>query len=160
MQYEATEVDNLVFVMLQDGQETRGLVWSHGKITLSRPRRAGVGVSLVLALSLVGCAPARPPVIQPQATGAPTGPSYATVAAVRPIRTPGAGASDPGTAILDAMGVSREMAAGASSEIVVRTDRGETLSVVQPSAANLTPGERVMVVPGGLPRLVPLPPQG
>jgi outer membrane lipoprotein SlyB len=43
---------------------------------------------------------------------------------------------------------------GTESEVVVRTDDGQTLSVVQPDPAGLVPGVRVEVVPGPTPHLV------
>jgi outer membrane lipoprotein SlyB len=119
---------------------------------------------LIVVTALAGCAPPRPPVTQasPAETAAGLqGPAYATVASVRPIGGFGTTAdTNPDAAILPAMGVAASaMPSGsASSEIVVRTDGGETLSVVQPDAAGLSPGERVMVLPGGLPRLTPVSP--
>jgi hypothetical protein len=146
--------------ILRGAQKGRGGVWPGILITFLRGRRASVGVPLAAALALFGCAPARPPVSGPRAAvAAPAGPGYATVAAVRPISAIGGAGGGPDAAILPAMGISSEAApaSGALSEIVVRTDGGETLSVVQPNAINLAPGERVMIVPGGLPRVVPAP---
>lgn len=117
-------------------------------------------------LALTACATGRPPAPQAGSTvAAPTGPDYATVAAVRPINDEGSGGGgaapggDPRADILAAMGVSPVAASGqaAPSEIVVRTDGGDTLSIVQTGGAGFTPGERVVVVPGGQPRLVPAP---
>ena len=153
-------------VGLHDAQEDRGAVWRFVAITFLRARFRALSVPLLMAIGLVGCATVTPPVLEAQgskqAAVVPTGPDYATVAAVRPIRVFAAAADDPQAAILAAMNGSDSAAApgSASSEIIVRTDNGETLSVVQPDSSRLTPGERVMIVPGGLPRLVPvLPPR-
>ena len=124
-------------------------------ITFSRADFNGVGIAFLAALGLLGCAPASPPIAQPQPQTEPEGPGYATVAAVRPIVNPRATEFDPQKAILAAMGLpwAPGAAIGASSEIVVRTDGGEIPSVVQPDpgapASSLKLGERVMVVPGG-----------
>jgi len=114
---------------------------------------------LMVVLALSGCAPARPPLSQPQA-GLSAAAVFATVAAVRPIPALGGSVNDPQAAILAAMGVS-VAPGGAASEIVLRRDDEATESVVQPTtAADLAPGERVMVVPGGSgQRLVPATPQ-
>jgi TOBE domain len=148
-------------VILPDAQKVRATVWRTAGITFLRAAFHGLRVPLLVAATLPGCASARPPVLKPQAAVAPVGPAYATVAAVRPIRPLAPAGGDTQAAILAAMSVSPAVAAagGSSSEIVVRTDGGETLSVVQPNSADLTPGERVIIVPAGLPRLVPASPQ-
>ena len=148
---------------LLDAQEYRDSVLTSGAITFPRARLR-TAAALVAALALDGCAPPRPPVVLQQTAVAPVGPAYAIVVAVRQIPGSGAAASDPQTAILDAMGLIQTAANGASSEIVVRTDDGHAISVVRSSAAdpasNLRVGERVRVVPGGLLRLAPAVPQG
>jgi hypothetical protein len=92
---------------------------------------------------------------------APNGPHYATVETVRPIHASAAMERDPQAAILAAMSVSQSGTAtsATSAEIVVRMDGGETLSVIEPDSAGLAPGRRVIVMPGELTRLVPVPPQ-
>jgi hypothetical protein len=145
---------------LHTAQKDRGAVWGAGLITFSGAKGSvlamgGLGVLLMLS----ACATGKAPVLQPRDAGAgPAGPDYATVAAVRPINEGGSG-GDARADILTAMGVSPLAGAGqaAPSEIVVRTDDGETLSVVQAGGAGFVPGERVTVVPGGQPRLVPAP---
>jgi hypothetical protein len=129
-----------------------------GSITFSRPGLEGKGVLMMAVLVLSSCAPARAPMLSPPQ--AATGPDYATVAAVRPIPGTAAGEIDPQADILTAMGLSPAATArgGAKTEIILRRDDGETLSVVEPKAADLVPGERVMVLPGDQPRLAPVPP--
>ena len=146
---------------LHGAQEARGSVWPTRRITFLR----GIATPLTAVLAFSGCAPARPPALQQQATVSATAPSpvaraYATVAAVRPIGSFASSGSDPDAAILPAMGVSSAVGSvsGAMSEIIVHTDSGETLSVVQPSTVALAPGERVIVLPGSGRRLVPAPP--
>ncbi len=144
---------------LRNAQKDRGAVWLTAPITFARASWK----PLIVVAALAGCAPPRPPVTQDspaEMAAGLQGPAYATVASVRPIGGFGTAETNPDAAILPAMGVaSSAMPSGrASSEIVVRTDGGETLSVVQPDAAGLSPGERVMVLPGGLPRLTPVSP--
>jgi hypothetical protein len=129
---------------LHGAQEARGSVWPTGRITFLR----GIATPLTAVLALSGCAPS------------PVARAYATVAAVRPIGSFASSGSDPDAAILPAMGVSSAVGSvsGAMSEIIVHTDSGETLSVVQPSTVALAPGERVIVLPGSGRRLVPAPP--
>jgi outer membrane lipoprotein SlyB len=117
---------------------------------------------LLLACGLAGCAsgvrPAMP--AAPAVASAASGPKEGTVAAVRPIAplpaesgvAPGA---DPAGAILAAMGVAAAPSGGrALTEIIVQTNDGQTLSVVQPNAAGLVSGAQVVLLPGPLPRLV------
>jgi hypothetical protein len=153
---------------LRHGQEGRGVVWSRAVITFSRARR-GLGAALTataLALALAGCVAAKQPLLRaPLAVMAPTGPAFATVSAVRAINETGTeagSASDPRASILAAMGRSPIAAATgnvAAVEIVVKTDDGQTLSVVQPDAGGLAPGQRVVVLPeGGRQMVAPAPP--
>jgi hypothetical protein len=144
---------------LRAAQEYRGSVWRRVVITFLRAPSGGSRAPFLAVLALFGCAPAKPPVVNRQVMAEPGGPAYATVAAVRPIGAFGSGI-DPQAAIRAAIGVSSAAATRPSCEIVVRTDDGGTLSVIQPNVADLTPGERVLVVPGALPRLVPAPAQG
>jgi hypothetical protein len=147
---------------LRGAQKDRGCVWPIGRITFLR----GIVTPLTAVVALFGCAPERAPAVQPQAAApaaavSPAGPAYAKVAAVRPIGAFGSSGDSPDAAILPAMGISTAAAArsGAMSEIIVHTDRGDTLSVVQPSDVALVPGERVLVLPAASGRrLVPAPP--
>lgn len=141
---------------LRAAQEYRGSVWGSSVITFLRAPSGVSRVSLLAVLALFGCAPAKPPASNRQVAVAPGGSDFATVAAVRPIGAFGSGI-DPQAAIRAAIGVSSAATTRASCEIVVRTDDGGTLSVIQPNVADLTPGERVLVLPGTLPRLVPAP---
>ncbi len=161
MQYEPVKAGLLMSVLLRDAQDARAAVWPDAAITFPRAVFRGGGVPVMAVLVLFGCAPAKPPILRPHAAAASDGAAYATVASVRPIRAFAVAGIDPEAAILAAMSLSpADMGTSdASSEIVVRTDGGETLSVVQPNSAGLAPGERVMVVPGGLPRLVPASPR-
>ncbi len=147
-------------IRLRNAQTNRGRVWRHGRITFSRAGSGAVGLLLMAVMPLAGCAPAQAPVAaQPQATG-PAGADYATIAAIRPIPPAGTGGGvDPQTEILAAMGLPPAPATPGSTEIILRRDDGDTLSVVEPGAAALSPGERVMLRPGnGEPQLVPVAP--
>ncbi len=147
MQYELVEAGHSMSVILQNAQEDRGAVWLIGTITFP----------LMAVLALSGCAPASQAPVS-QALG---GSTVAIVAAVRPIPALAMTGNDPQAAILAAMGVSPAARAPdeAVSEIILRRDDGEAQSVVQPDAADLAPGERVMVVPAGsVRRLMPAPP--
>ncbi len=151
MQYELVEAGHSMSVILQNAQEDRGAVWLIGTITFP----------LMVVLALSGCAPARAPALQAPVSQALGGPTVAIVAAVRPIPALAMTGNDPQAAILAAMGVSPAARAPdeAVSEIILRRDDGEAQSVVQPDAADLAPGERVMVVPAGsVRRLMPAPP--
>ena len=149
---------------LHCAKKVRGAVWKRPLITFLRTGFGGFGLPLTVALALCGCAPAMPPVTQSQVALAPdgpaSGPAYGTVSAVRPVHGYGATGSDPQAAILAAMGMA-STTGGTLSEIVVHMDNGGTLSVVQRHAADPAPvekvGERVMVLPGGQPRLVAAP---
>jgi hypothetical protein len=148
-------------VILRAAQEHRAAVRPIAAITFPR---AGLRCCTVLgmaAVALFGCAPAKPPILAPQAAVAPGGPAYATVATVRPIPAFAAAGGGGQAAILAAMSIPQSAmgTSGASSEIIVRTDGGETLSVVEPDSAGLALGERVIVVRGGLLRLVPSSPR-
>jgi outer membrane lipoprotein SlyB len=156
VQYEPVEAGRLMTRKLRGDQEDRGLVCSARTITFLR----GLGTVGIVAGALSGCATVKPPISQPQAAALPSR-ADATVAAVRPIGAFGSPGSNPDAAILPAMGISPAAAgmSGAMSEIIVRMDGGETLSVVQRSAVAFAPGERVVVLPEGTgPRLVPAPP--
>jgi outer membrane lipoprotein SlyB len=136
----------------------RGGVRRDGAITFARAaaRPFAVAVAVMLALALAACAAVprpSPTVALPETPGRPTGPAFGTVAAVRPI-TDAAG-NGPEARILTAMGVAAPGGA-VGAEIVVQTDDGQTLSVVQANAAGLAPGARVEIVPGAMPRLAPL----
>jgi hypothetical protein len=160
----------MVSLILPGGQEDREAVGS-AKITYPRAGWHRLGVAALATLALSGCAPSTPPrlapqalapqALAPQAMTAPSGPHYATVETVRPILASADMARDPEAAILAAMSVSQSGTAtsATSAEIVVRMDGGETLSVIEPDSAGLAPGRRVIVMPGELTRLVPVPPR-
>jgi outer membrane lipoprotein SlyB len=119
--------------------------------------RVGAVLAGLSALALGGCAS---PAARAPAAGAglipPSGPSYATVEAVRPI-APAMASGDSRSQILDAMGVAVQPTPPAS-EFVLQTDDGLTLSVVQADPLHLMPGQRVILVPGPTPTLVPAAP--
>jgi outer membrane lipoprotein SlyB len=137
---------------LRKQQKDRGGVWRAVTFTFAR---AAFG----LALTLSACAPTFRPSLSAAAPGTtvgPSGPAYGTVAAVRPVTlSAGAAGNEPEVQILTAMGVAPP-AGAAGSEIVVQTDNGQTLSVVQGNPVGLAPGARVEIVPGAMPRLEPL----
>ena len=163
MQYEPVEAEPTMSEFLRGAQKYRESVLSGRRITLPLAQ-LGCAAALLTASLLTGCAPTRPPVVMQQSAVAPAGPAYATVVAVRDIPASGAGGNNPRSAVLTAMGLAQTAEQGASSEIVVRTEDGAALSVVEPDAANpaanLKVGAKVMVVRGGLLRLVPAPPEG
>lgn len=109
--------------------------------------RGGLGAALgvIASLALTGCAASEGRVATTApATPLTTGTNYATVTLIRPAPA----ASPQGTgAVLTAMGLPPTSAAGAAeAEVVVRTDDGRTLSVMQPDAPGIVPGARVVVV--------------
>lgn len=112
-----------------------------------------------LGLLLAGCAA---PTSAPQLSAAPgaAAPLYATVAAVRPV--PAAAAQTEGQ-LLASLGQPQAAGSGAGrSEVLVRTDDGQVLSVLASSTAGFAPGGRVVVLPGspmrlGRPGLTPAP---
>lgn len=109
---------------------------------------AACAVLTALALGLSGCAGGTRLAVAPAAPAASTGPLYATVAQVRPVPAP-AGTEQP--AILAAMGAGPAGDTGGAagrSEILVRTDDGQTLSVVTTANPSLAPGARVVLLPG------------
>lgn len=101
--------------------------------------------ALGLGLLLAGCAAPARPVATTSAEGAGlSGPVYATVDLVRPVP---AGTQTSG-ALLAALGLPGATAGGARSEVLLRTDDGQRLSVVTPDASGMAPGTRVVVLPG------------
>jgi outer membrane lipoprotein SlyB len=145
---------------LRKTQKRRGGVWGGGAFTFARAAAGPLPAILGLALTLCGCAPtARPSLTAaaPETPAGPTGPAYGTIDAVRPARlSDGLAGGDAEAQILTAMGVAVPAGGAAGSEIVVQTDDGQTLSVVQANPAGLAPGQRVEIVPGAMPRLEPL----
>jgi outer membrane lipoprotein SlyB len=112
---------------------------------------AALGGVAVLGLLLTGCAAGGTRMAVAPAAATASGPLYATVALVRPV--PAAAATEQ-TAILAAMGAVPAGAEGEGrSEILVRTDDGQTLSVVTTQAAGFAPGTRVVLLPGAPLRL-------
>jgi len=111
--------------------------------------------SACLLASLPGCAaPPAHPIQAAIAKAAPatTSRDFGTILAVRPVpeRDP-----QPVRVVLQQLGGSG--AASGTEEIIVRSDTGETLAVVQPDAPTLRPGARVAIL-RGLPTLLsPLP---
>jgi len=128
----------------------------HGQgamITMSRewpkgPSAAGLGrisahiaAFLVLA-ALTGCAAPAPRIVSPGPEAVVPGRVQATVIAVRPV--PPATPQGSG-AVLAAMGAPAGQTGG-NAEIILRTDQGSVLSIVQSGAAGLTQGARVVVL--------------
>lgn len=109
------------------------------------------GGLLLLGLALAGCAGAGTRMaVAPAAPAVGSGPLYATVALVRPVP---AGATEGEGAVLAALGLAPTDAQGGLSEILVRTDDGQTLSVVAAAGAGYAPGARVVLLPGAPLRL-------
>ncbi|GAB0116442.1 hypothetical protein [Acidisoma sp. 7E03] len=109
----------------------------------------GVAALGLLAGLLGGCAgtPAPQAVAPLASTGAGMG---GTVAAVRPVPTAAAGTEGQ---LLAALGQAQTVSAPAQSEVLVRTDDGQVLSVLVPAAEEVAPGARVVVLPGAPLRL-------
>jgi hypothetical protein len=129
-------------------QKDRSGVWRPGAITIAS--------ALIIVSAVAGCAPSARPntaAVAPESPRGPGGPAYATVDAVRAIPLAGAGGGSPQAQILTAMGIATAGGGGGESEVVVQTDDGQTLSVVGANTAGLAPGDRVLVVPGAVPRL-------
>jgi outer membrane lipoprotein SlyB len=140
-------------------QKGRDGVRRDGAFTFARVASGPFPVAVALALALSACAAVSrpsPTAARPETPVGPTGPAFGTVATVRPLTlAAGATGNSPEAQILTAMGVGAPVGA-AGSEIVVQTDDGQTLSVVQANPAGLARGERVEIVPGAMPRLAPL----
>jgi hypothetical protein len=122
------------------------------------PFRRGRAALLAGLLALDGCArhatTAAVPVVPP------AGVRCGTIAAIRPtgFAPPIASAGGVSLSILRAIGPVADPAAaqGGATEVIVRTDAGETISVVQGDASGLRPGERVVVTSGAPSRVAPL----
>lgn len=115
--------------------------------TISRTVRArvfGIGFAGTLSGILAGCAApaAAPPVVSAGTETIVTGRLIATIVVIRPVPAP---APQSGGAVLAAMGSTGAAAAGLS-EIILRTDQGNVLSVVQADTTGLAPGGRVTVL--------------
>ena len=107
----------------------------------------GAGPLAVLFL-LSGCASGgHQAALAPASAAMPAGGArYATITAVRPVPPPAAGS---GGAILAVLGLGQGAGAAAPlAELLLRTDDGAVLSLVQPRAAEWVPGNRVLVLPG------------
>jgi len=100
------------------------------------------GAVLALAAWLAACAPTAP---APQlAAGPPATAVRARVVAVRALD----GVSTGQAPVLRAIGAHADATAtpgAAGTEIVLRTEDGRTVSVVQPDAAGLRPGDQVIL---------------
>lgn len=108
------------------------------------PGLAGLGL---LAGLLAGCAGTSPaPMTAPVVSAGQGG----TVAAVRPVP---AGAAQTEGQLLAALGQPQTAEAEARSEVLVRTDDGQVLSVLAPAAEGFAPGARVVILPGAPLRL-------
>jgi outer membrane lipoprotein SlyB len=139
---------------LRETQNYRAGVWRAASFTFTFTFASALAGASLLSFGLAGCAsrvaPASGAIAAVQAPAASNGPAYAIVDSVRPI-APGA---NPQGDILTAMGVPAPAGGASACEILVWTEDGETLSVVQANAAGLRPGERVIVLPGAIPRLM------
>jgi hypothetical protein len=124
-----------------------------GVITISRcgknGRRGGgfvhkvaSGAGFALLLMVAACAAPAPGHVSPGPATVATGQMPATILAIRPVPT---AAPQGSQAILIAMGAPAGQTAG-ESEIILRTDQGSVLSVVQEDTAGLAPGGRVVVL--------------
>lgn len=116
-------------------------------ITISRCGQRGwfgAGLAVLFAIALAGCGAPKPASIAASAgqAAAKTAPLRATILAVRPV--PPAAPQGSG-AILTAMGAAAVQGSG-EAEIILRTDGGAILSVVQPVTSSLVPGARVVVL--------------
>ncbi|MCB8883459.1 hypothetical protein ACELLULO517_24640 [Acidisoma cellulosilytica] len=114
-------------------------------ITISRSLRAGVfgvGFAVPILGVLAGCAAPAPRVLSTEPEAAVAGRIDATIIAIRPVPP---AAPQGGGAVLAAMGT--QNGGGASeTEIIVRTDQGNVLSVVQTDVTGLAAGARVVVL--------------
>ncbi|GAB0113804.1 hypothetical protein [Acidisoma sp. C75] len=116
-------------------------------VTFSRAAWRGFcrpGLAALLLLALSGCAGAPRTVLVPAAAPSP-GARLATVAAIRPVPGP---AAQSGGALLAALGLGGQQAAPPLAEVLVRTDDGETLSVVAPAGSAPALGSRVVISAG------------
>jgi outer membrane lipoprotein SlyB len=114
-------------------------------ITISRHKRGawlGAGFAWILMLSLAGCAAPAPHIASSGGEAATARGVQATILAIRPVPP---AAPQGSTAILTAMGAPAGQTTG-ESEIILRTDDGAILSVVQAESSGLAPGARVVVL--------------
>ncbi|MGA3399795.1 MAG: hypothetical protein ABSC95_11290 [Acetobacteraceae bacterium] len=105
--------------------------------------------SFCALLLLAGCATLpEPPVAKAQA--APPAGMHGTILAMRPVP-----AASPGPArlLLSSLGTQGAFVAGHVFEFIVRTEGGTMISIVQPDAIGLHPGERVSIVQGAETRI-------
>jgi outer membrane lipoprotein SlyB len=118
-------------------------------VTFLRACRRAVGWGGGAAAALVllsGCATSSHQAALAPAGGAAGGLRYATITAVRPVPSP---APASGGAILADLGLGgKTLASAPLAELLLRTDDGAVLSLVQPRAAEWVPGSRVLVLPG------------
>ena len=110
-------------------------------------RAVGWGGGAVAALVLLtGCATGGHQAARAPAGGPAGGARYATITAVRPVPSP---APASGGAILADLGLGgKALASAPLAELVLRTDDGAVLSLVQPRAADWVAGSRVLLLPG------------
>jgi hypothetical protein len=114
-------------------------------ITISRSLTAsvfGIGFACLTAGILTGCAAPAPRVVAAVPDAVPTGRVDATIVAIRPVPP---AAPQGGDAILAAMSAAGSPPAG-QSEVILRTDQGTVLSIVQSDTVGLTVGARVVVL--------------
>ncbi len=96
----------------------------------------------VLMAALAGCAAPPPHIVAPGPEAVIPGRLEATVVAIRPV--PPATPQGSG-AVLAAMGAPAGQTDG-NAEVILRTDQGSVLSIVQSGTVGLMPGARVVVV--------------
>lgn len=104
--------------------------------------------ALLLLLAVAACAPiARSPAPATSASPAANLPSGGTILSMRPVAISSQQIASIGNAIGASLG--GPDAGRGSTEIIVRTNDGNVISVVQTDAAELHPGDRVNILRDG-----------
>jgi hypothetical protein len=122
----------------------------------TRARKAGVALRAALCLltlgalpDLTGCAPADTPGVPVL----PTSLRLGTILSVRPIDLRADEVHLRAVLLVDRDGTGL---GGPRTEIIVGTDDGATLSIVEPNDIHFRAGDRVIILPGGHVRLARL----
>lgn len=130
---------------LRKMQKAERALCGRSMITFLRRRAHGVlsAAGIVFGLALAGCAAPAPRIVSAGAGTVATGQLRATILEIRPV--PPAAPQGSG-AVLAALGASGSGGATAGeSEVILRTDGGAVLSIVQADTVGLAAGERVVV---------------
>jgi len=110
-------------------------------------RHAWICPTALAALAAASCAPTAPSAGAPFAAARPGGAGSGTVLVVRPVAAVAGADTDWRARLLREAAAAPDAARADAplAEIIVRTDAGGLISVVQLAGAGLTPGQRVAI---------------